>query len=95
MATHNADKIKNCWTKKLKAVENRTTADIEYRIFTMDGKFFAKTWMSHGWKGNEPIGPSMLKKIRDQIGLATQGEFDDLIRCSMSREAYLSRARPR
>jgi hypothetical protein len=89
MPSINAGALDRCFRSKLKAEVLDERRDRCYEVYDNAGFLVARTWLSHGWRGNEGIDVSMLAKIRRQLKLRTLPELVALVSCPLGREEYL------
>jgi len=67
--------------------ENKSSNHSRYEYISTSGVHTEfRTHMSHANPGHE-IGPSLIAMMSRQVGLSKK-DFEDLIRCPLSREGY-------
>jgi hypothetical protein len=88
MPSINAGDLATCLLRKLQASESggrhRT-----FEIYDDDGRLVARTWMSHGWKGNTPISAKLIGIVGKQLHLTKSADLAGLVSCTLTREQYL------
>jgi hypothetical protein len=90
MPSYNAGTLERCFTRKLEATERKGTANREFRFYDYAGKHVATTWLSRGFKGNTPVSPNLVGKIKRQLRLQDHtSAFDAVDSCPCSREEWL------
>jgi hypothetical protein len=91
MPSHTAGQIERCLIRKLRAVELQGGNHRRFEVFDGDGRLVAATVLSRSWRRTTTLGPNMVAAIQRELGL--QGDpsaFDELVRCPLSRDAYLA-----
>lgn len=88
MPSYRAGTIVDCLTRKLRATELMG----DHRVFEVydDGTLVARIRLSHSFRRTTAIGPGIVAQIKRDLKLPTWREFDDLLRCPLSRDAYLA-----
>jgi len=84
----NSSELEQALLHKLRCRVDEKKKDIRYEVFADDGRLVARTWMSHSWRQNTPLGAGMLSKIKRQLQLTSLQDLVDLVKCPLTRERY-------
>lgn len=90
MPSYKAGQIEYCLLRKLKADQD-PRAHKQFKIHDDAGREVASTGLSRSWRASTSLSPDMVSTIKRELGLSRQRDFDDLIRCPLSRDEYLDR----
>ena len=86
MAGLESNKVEKALLGKMQA-EHREGRDWQYIIYNDQKKQVARTRLSKGAKHS--LGPNRVSEMARQLGLETSQQFQDLVRCTLSREQAL------
>ncbi len=86
MAGLESDKVEKALLGKMQAVR-KEGRDWQYIMYNDQGKQVSRTRLSKGAKHS--LGPNRVSEMAHQLGLETSQQFQDLVRCVMSREKAL------
>ncbi len=86
MAGLESNKVEKALLGKMQA-ERREGRDWQYIIYNDQKKQVARTRLSKGAKHS--LGPNRVSEMAHQLGLETSQQFQELVRCTLSREQAL------
>ena len=86
MAGLESNKVEKALLGKMQA-ERREGRDWQYIIYNDQKKQVARTRLSKGAKHS--LGPNRVSEMAHQLGLETSQQFQELVRCTLSREKAL------
>jgi len=91
VASFNAGDLRGCLTRKLRATEQTGHDHVRFAVVDNDGRVVAVTQLSHSWRGSTPVSSNMVATIQRQLRLLGRPrEFEDVIRCPLTRDQYLA-----
>ena len=92
MPSYTAGALERSFTKKLQADVAQGSRHRRIEFFDDAGNLVASTVFSRSWRQNTALSAQMISVIQRELKL--QGEsrlFADLVRCPLTREAWLER----
>src|SRR5215210_7885567 len=90
LPSYSAGALERCFIAKLHGVSSQGSRHRRFEFYDDEGNLVASTVMSYRWMPSTSISARMTSAIQRELKLQGQSRiFDDLVRCPLTREAWL------